>query len=100
MQLAISLAGYGIVKKSLLASGGKLGLLMEWYEHLGENKGVEKADIARLKKLETESETELKALAAGFARKVPENEFSPAEIQLFWVGYRKSPATAVQNGED
>jgi hypothetical protein len=33
----------------------------------------------KLKELETEWEAELKALAADFARKVPECEFSPAE---------------------
>lgn len=62
-------------------------------------KGAEKAEVVRLKKLEIESETELKALATDFARKVPENEFSPAEIQLL-VGYRKSPAMAVQNVQE
>jgi hypothetical protein len=65
-----------------------------------ENEGADKAEnSSKLKKL-GEEETELKALAADFARKVPEYEFSPAEIQLFLVGYRKSPAMAVQDVQE
>jgi hypothetical protein len=64
---------------------------------------TEKADkaeeVAKLKKVE-EKETELKKLAADFAGKVPEQEFSLAEIQLFLLRYRKSPAMAVQNVQD
>lgn len=42
-------------------------------------------------------EGKLRKLAAEFADKVPEKEFSPAEIQLFLVANRKSPTMAVQN---
>jgi chaperone BCS1 len=53
-------------------------------------------------KEKTESEkakekTALKQLAADFAARVPEYKFSPADIQLFLLGYRQSPAMAVQN---
>lgn len=42
-------------------------------------------------------DAKLSKLAAEFVDKVPENEFSPAEIQLFLVANRKLPAMAVQN---
>jgi chaperone BCS1 len=44
-----------------------------------------------------EEDKELKEIAEEFANKVPENEFSPAEIQLFLVANRKSPAMAVHS---
>ncbi|KIN03305.1 hypothetical protein OIDMADRAFT_39687 [Oidiodendron maius Zn] len=47
-----------------------------------------------------EEETALKQLAANFAGKVPQYEFSPAEIQSFLLGYRESPHTAVQSVEE
>jgi hypothetical protein len=49
---------------------------------------------------EGKEETMLKQLAADFASKVPEDEFSPADIQLFLLRYRKSPAMAVQNVQE
>ena len=45
-------------------------------------------------------EAMLRQLAADFATKVPEDEFSPADIQLFLLRYRKSPAMAVQNVQE
>lgn len=53
-------------------------------------------DIANEKDKAEESGT-IKKLAAAFADNVPEHEFSPAEIQLFLVANRKSPAMAVAN---
>jgi chaperone BCS1 len=64
-----------------------------------EKERAEDVEVLRPKKLEVK-ETELKKLAADFATKVPEYEFSPAEIQMFLLGYRKSPAMAVQNVQE
>jgi chaperone BCS1 len=55
---------------------------------------------AKFKNLEAEEETELKEMAADFASKVPEHVFSPADIQLFLLGYKKSPAMALQNVQE
>lgn len=53
----------------------------------------------KAKELEGEKKTKLKELAAEFAREVPENEFSPAEVKLYLMSYRKSPM-AVKNAEE
>lgn len=39
-------------------------------------------------------------LADEFATKVPEHEFSPAEILSFLIQYRDSPSCALENVED
>jgi chaperone BCS1 len=62
-----------------------------------------RSNISDKEKSESEKgkeKTMLKQLAADFASKVPEYEFSPADIQLFLLGYRKSPAMAVQNVQE
>lgn len=64
-----------------------------------EKETVEKKEVVKLKKLEAE-ETKLKELAVDFTSKVPEHEFSPAEVQLYLLGYRKSPAMAAQNVQE
>lgn len=50
--------------------------------------------------LEAEKNTKLKELAAEFAMQVPENEFSPAQVKLYLMGYRKSPSMAVKNVQE
>lgn len=45
-------------------------------------------------------EAVLRKLAGEFANKVPEQEFSPADIQLFLRKYRQSPHMAVENVEE
>lgn len=47
-----------------------------------------------------EKDKRLKKMAEEFAKKVPDREFSPAEIQLFLLANRKSPHLAVQNVQD
>jgi chaperone BCS1 len=47
-----------------------------------------------------EDDAELKKLAADFASKVPEHEFSPADIQLFLLEYKESPRRAVENVQE
>jgi chaperone BCS1 len=39
----------------------------------------------------------LRKLMTEFANKILEQEFSPAEIQLFLLEYRQSPHMAVEN---
>jgi chaperone BCS1 len=44
-----------------------------------------------------EDEVTLKKLATDFASKVPEQEFSAAEILSFLLQYRNSPRIAMEN---
>jgi chaperone BCS1 len=56
-----------------------------------------KSDKGKTESEEAQENAMLMQQAADFARKVPEYKFSPADIQQFLLGYRQSPATAVQN---
>jgi chaperone BCS1 len=47
-----------------------------------------------------EEDAKFTKLAADFANLVPEQEFSSADIQLFLLENRKSPAMAVQNVQE
>jgi chaperone BCS1 len=51
--------------------------------------GSQRGDEVTLRKLMTE-----------FANKIPEQEFSPAEIQSFLLEYRRSPHVAVENVQE
>jgi chaperone BCS1 len=48
-------------------------------------------------KEKAEEDKKLRKIVEEFANKVPEKEFSPAEIQLFLLANRKSPGMAIQN---
>jgi chaperone BCS1 len=45
-------------------------------------------------------EVTLRKLMTEFANKMPEQEFSPAEIQSFLLEYRRSPHIAVENVQE
>jgi chaperone BCS1 len=45
-------------------------------------------------------EVTLRKLMTEFANKMPEQEFSPAEIQSFLLEYRRSPHMAVENVQE
>jgi len=45
-------------------------------------------------------EVTLRKLMTEFANKMPEQEFSPAEIQSFFLEYRRSPHMAVENVQE
>ncbi|KAH6869579.1 mitochondrial chaperone bcs1 [Thelonectria olida] len=51
-------------------------------------------------KVRTEDQSIVKRLADRFAAKVPEHEFSPAEILSFLIQYRDSPNCALDNVEE
>jgi chaperone BCS1 len=44
-----------------------------------------------------ENKVTFRKLMTEFANKIPEQEFSPAEIQSFLLEYRRSPHIAVEN---
>ena len=48
----------------------------------------------------TEDVDTIEKMAAVFARNVPEEEFSPAEILSFLLEHRESPSEAVKNVQD
>jgi chaperone BCS1 len=52
--------------------------------------------LAEVKQQE-DNDREVERQAAAFAAKVPEPEFSPAEIMSYLVPYRHSPAAAIEN---
>lgn len=59
--------------------------------------GKSNSDKRKTESEEAKENAMLMQQAADFAREVPEHRFSPAEIQLFLLGYRQSPNIAVQN---
>ncbi|KAH6661756.1 hypothetical protein B0J14DRAFT_571426 [Halenospora varia] len=60
--------------------------------------GAEPEDDATLGR--AEDKIMLRKLATEFANKLPEQEFSPAEIQSFLLEYRRSPHMAVENVQE
>jgi chaperone BCS1 len=60
----------------------------------GENREVHEATVSQMEEAER-----VKRLAKGFAVKVPELKFSPAEIFSFLLEHRKSPEEAIDNVE-
>ncbi|KAH6667225.1 hypothetical protein B0J14DRAFT_629552 [Halenospora varia] len=53
-----------------------------------------------IERINAQSIVTLRKLMTEFANKIPEQEFSPAEIQSFLLEYRRSPHMAVENVQE